>query len=110
MVSYFGLLSISILFGGMTLYSFGFAPFVFKSLPMTDASALLRRAFPWYYMFQIGAGVITAGLFMAIDPIAAVIIAGCVSFAIFARQILMPKINDARDRELAGNLAAKKTF
>lgn len=40
------LLATALLFGGMTLYSFGFAAFLFTALPPETAGAALRRAFP----------------------------------------------------------------
>ena len=40
------ILSTALLFGGMTLYSFGFAAFLFKPLPAPAAGATLRLAFP----------------------------------------------------------------
>jgi hypothetical protein len=36
----------ALLFGGMTLYSFGFAAFLFSALPAATAGSALRRAFP----------------------------------------------------------------
>jgi hypothetical protein len=39
-------LSTALLFGGMTLYAFGFAAFLFTALPAKTAGEVLRRAFP----------------------------------------------------------------
>ena len=36
----------AILFGGMVLYSFGFAAFLFSYLPAQEAGSILRKAFP----------------------------------------------------------------
>jgi len=36
-------LTTALLFGGMTLYSFGFAAFLFSAMPPPQAGALLRR-------------------------------------------------------------------
>ena len=44
-------LSTALLFGGMTLYSFGFVVFLFTVLPAKTAKQALRRAFPWFYTF-----------------------------------------------------------
>jgi hypothetical protein len=52
------ILSTALLFGGMTLYSFGFAAFLFSALPAAMAGKALRQAFPWFYGFVI----VTAGL------------------------------------------------
>ena len=49
----FAVLTTSLLFGGMTLYSFGFAAFLFTALPADIAGATLRRAFPLFYVFVI---------------------------------------------------------
>ena len=47
------LLVTALLFGGMVLYSFGFAAFVFSVLPMETAGPTIRRAFPHFYLFVI---------------------------------------------------------
>ena len=39
-------LTTALLFGGMTLYSFGFAAFLFKVMAAPAAGATLRLAFP----------------------------------------------------------------
>lgn len=44
-------LSTALLFGGMTLYSFGFTAFLFTTLPAKTAGEALRHAFPWFYVF-----------------------------------------------------------
>jgi Domain of unknown function (DUF4149) len=61
MISIAALLATSLLFGGMTLYSFGFAPLVFSALPAEVAGKLLRRAFPHRYLFVLVTAV-AAGL------------------------------------------------
>jgi hypothetical protein len=45
MIEFAALLLISMLFGGMTLYSFGFAPMVFSAMPADDAGRFIRAAF-----------------------------------------------------------------
>ena len=47
-------LATALLFGGMTLYSFAFAAFLFKALPAPVAGTMLRMAFPLFYFFVIG--------------------------------------------------------
>ena len=47
------ILSTALLFGGMTLYSFGFAAFLFYALPAATAGQTLRKALPWFYGFVI---------------------------------------------------------
>jgi hypothetical protein len=53
MILSLAVLSTALLFGGMTLYSFGFAAFLFSALPAKTAAETLRRAFPWVYAFVI---------------------------------------------------------
>ncbi len=104
------LLVCATLFGGMMLYSFGFAAFVFKTLPAAEAGGLLRQAFPWYYAFVIGGGAASAAVLLAVDDRAAVLLALTAASAVYARQDLMPRINAARDAQLAGVAGAKRRF
>ena len=47
-MSVFALLVTATLFGGMVFFSFGFAPVLFKQLPMDKVRPLLRGTFPYY--------------------------------------------------------------
>jgi len=66
-MKFLALLAASTLFGGMMLYSFGFAPLVFKTLAIDEAGRMLRRAFPWYYLFVLATAVVAATLLLSID-------------------------------------------
>ena len=75
------LLSTALLFGGMVLYSFGFAAFLFTALPAETAGPTIRRAFPHFYLFVIvGAGLSAVFLAMT-DPLGAAIMAALESLA-----------------------------
>jgi Domain of unknown function (DUF4149) len=91
------LLSTALLFGGMTLYSFGFAPMVFSALKADVAGSLLRKAFPHYYVFVLVTAVAAAAALAAFDSFSAALMAGTALIALVARQLLMPAINTARD-------------
>lgn len=91
------LLMTALLFGGMVLYSFGFAAFVFTALPADTAGPLIRRAFPKFYSFVLGVSGLTACLLVFSDPIAALALGLIAITTISARQILMPAINAATD-------------
>ncbi|MEM8630257.1 MAG: DUF4149 domain-containing protein [Pseudomonadota bacterium] len=106
----FALLTASTLFGGMMLFSFGFAAFVFKAMPADQAGAVLREAFPWYYLFVVAFSALAAVVFTWVDPFSAALLALTAASAIYARQGLMPRINRARDAQLAGDAAAKRRF
>ena len=93
-------LTTALLFGGMTLYSFGFAAFLFTALPPDVAGATLRRAFPAFYLFVMGAAAIAAGLLWPLDAVASGLMMAIVITTVPLRQLLMPAINAATDRGL----------
>ncbi len=93
-------LSTALLFGGMTLYSFGFAAFLFAALPAKTAGAALRRAFPWFYTFVIATSAAAAVLWWARDAVFAAVMAAVAITTVPVRQILMPAINRATDAGL----------
>ncbi|MEM1376265.1 MAG: DUF4149 domain-containing protein [Pseudomonadota bacterium] len=111
MIESIALLTTATLFGGMILYSFGFAPLVFSQMPSEAAGPMIRNAFPWYYLFVIvAAAIATAFLFFSGDALATSLLAATLVIGLFARQGLMPMINAARDKQMAGDAAAKKRF
>jgi Domain of unknown function (DUF4149) len=87
----------ALLFGGMTLYSFGFAAFLFTALPAKTAGAALRRAFPWFYAFVIATSAAAALLWWPRDAVFAAVMAAVAATTVPVRQILMPAINRATD-------------
>jgi hypothetical protein len=91
------LLATSLLFGGMVLYSFGFAAFLFTALPANVAGPTIRRAFPHFYMFVMLSAAAAAGLVWAHDVVAAGLLALIAVTTFPARQLLMPAINRATD-------------
>ena len=62
------LLMTALLFGGMVLYSFGFAAFLFTALPAETAGPTIRRAFPHFYLFVFATAVLGAALSWPVDP------------------------------------------
>jgi hypothetical protein len=106
------LLLVATLFGGMMLYSFGFAPLVFKTLDAATAGHMLRTAFPWYYLFVIvaaglaGITLLSSASRMGLGQLMLVIAAA----AVYARQVLMPQINAARDASPGTSTAARGRF
>ena len=91
------LLSTALLFGGMVLYSFGFAAFLFTALPAETAGPTIRRAFPHFYLFVIAGAGLSAVFLVMTDPLGAAIMAAIALTTIPTRQILMPAINAATD-------------
>ena len=87
----------ALLFGGMVLYSFGFAAFLFTALPTDVAGTAIRRAFPMFYIFVLSTAAVAAALLWPADPLAAGLLALIAATALPTRQILMPAINRATD-------------
>ena len=96
----FAVLATALLFGGMTLYAFGFAAFLFTALPAKTAGEALRRAFPWFYTFVIATSAAAALLWWPRDTVFAAVMAAVAATTVPVRQILMPAINRATDAGL----------
>ena len=97
MITVAAMLLTAFLFGGMLLYSFGFAAFVFTTLPAEQAGRLLREAFPHFYAWCMLTSVAAALSFYFVDPLSAGILFFVAVTTIPARQMLMPAINSATD-------------
>lgn len=91
------LLVTALLFGGMVLYSFGFAAFLFTALPADMAGPTIRRAFPHFYLFVMICAALGAALTLPFDPMGAALLGAVALTTLPTRQILMPAINHATD-------------
>ncbi len=91
------LLATALLFGGMVLYSFGFAAFLLNTLPPDVARPAIRAAFPHFYLFVIAVAAVAAALSWPADPLGAGLLALVALTTLPARQVLMPAINRATD-------------
>jgi len=109
-IEFAALLLVSTLFGGMMLYSFGFAPMVFRAMPAEEAGRFIRAVFPWYYLFIIATASIAGAILFLWNWRAAALMIAIALVAVYARQVLMPKINVARDERLQGSAQAKSRF
>ena len=90
-------LTTALLFGGTTLYAFGFAAVLFTALPADTAGRVLRRAFPWFYVFVIATALTASALLWSHDALAGLMMAAVALTTLLARQLLMPAINRATD-------------
>jgi hypothetical protein len=107
-------LTLALTFGGMTFFSAVVAPLVFTKLPAETAGAFIRAVFPRYYL-TLGATTLVALLALlpgVVDatPWEAMLTALILFGFVYARQVLMPRINQARDAELAGEPDAGRRF
>ena len=97
MLAITALLITAILFGGMVLYSLGFAAFLFSHLPASDAGTILRKAFPVFYLWCIAVALVAAGLLFFLDTLSAWLVVAIALTTVPARQLLMPAINASSD-------------
>ena len=97
MILSLAVLSTALLFGGMTLYAFGFAAFLFTALPAKTAGEALRRACPWFYAFVIATSAAAALLWWPRNAGFAAVMAAVALTIVPVRQLLMPAINRATD-------------
>lgn len=87
------------LFGGMVFFSFGFAPVLFAQLTADKVRPLLRGTFPYYYLAVIVMACAAAAMAISVSTRAALFLAMIAVTTVYARQILMPQINAATDRD-----------
>lgn len=92
------LLTVALLFGGMTLYAFGFAAVLFAALPVDMVRLTLRRAFPHFYLFVIATAAAGAALLWSQNRGSALLLALIALSTVPTRQYLMPAINAATDQ------------
>lgn len=96
------LLLTACLFGGMVFFSFGFAPVLFKQLPIAEVRPLLRGTFPYYYAAVIVVALVATLVAVLVSETfgrgPAILLASIAFSTIAARQILMPMINQATDQ------------
>jgi hypothetical protein len=102
------------LLGAMLFFPSVVAPVVFTSLPEAQAGAFLRSMFPRYYGFMIALSLIAALLFLVANDESAYQAAIVCLFigvsTLWVRQWLLPRINAARDAQLAGDTEAGRRF
>ncbi|MEL6916040.1 MAG: DUF4149 domain-containing protein [Pseudomonadota bacterium] len=91
------LLATAVLLGGMTFFSFGFAPVLFKQLPMEQVRPLLRGTFPYYYAAVIALAALATALAFTQSTGAGLLLGAVALSTLYARQILMAQINAATD-------------
>lgn len=105
-----GLYATALLFGAMAFFSGVVAPLVFVKLDAPTAGGFIRQLFPWYYLVIIvlaGAGALAL---LPVGARGAHFLAIVCALGIVSRQLLMPRINAARDAMLAGDTAREAMF
>ena len=103
-----------LLLGGMLFFPIVVAPIVFTSLPEVEAGHFLRSMFPRYYLFMITLSALAFALYLVgvglVLSVPATVCFGVALSTLWVRQSLVPRINDARDAQLAGDATAGTRF
>jgi hypothetical protein len=103
-----------LLLGGMLFFPIVVAPIVFTSLPEVEAGHFLRSMFPRYYLFMITLSALAFALYQVgvglVLSVPATVCFGVALSTLWVRQSLVPRINDARDAQLAGDATAGTRF
>ena len=103
-----------LLLGGMLFFPIVVAPVVFVALPAAEAGTFLRAMFPRYYLFMIALSLAAGALYqIGHGPGYSLTASTCLGVGLstlWVRQWLLPRINAARDAQLAGDETAGRRF
>ncbi|KIC49037.1 DUF4149 domain-containing protein [Tateyamaria sp. ANG-S1] len=96
------LLLTALLFGGMTLFSFGFAAVLFAVYGPDNARHGIRNTFPHYYLWVIATSAVAGAAAYPTSALAAWLLFAIALSTAYTRQMLMLQINAATDSGNAG--------
>lgn len=97
-------------FGGMLFFAAVMAPLVFAKLPAPTASQFIRQVFPIYYVVMAGATALAAACATAIAPADALVLAMVSIGFLFARVVMLPRLDTTRERARGGDKTAERQF
>ncbi len=98
------------LVGSMVFFGVVVAPKVFQALPPNHAGIFLRSFFPSYYLWGLVIAAALTGIALWASWPVFLSCAAVLALFAYARQVLMPKINAARDAQLRGEQDASRRF
>ncbi|MEM6973290.1 MAG: DUF4149 domain-containing protein [Pseudomonadota bacterium] len=111
MADYVALYALALAFGGMVFFSAVFSPLVFIKLPAETAGPFIRQVFPWYFAVVAGILALAAiGLGIGGHGKWGGLLVVMAAAGVYNREVLMPRINLLRDKQLAGDAEAGKAF
>ncbi len=100
----------SFLLGSMIFFAAVTAPAVFKFLPSDVAGRYLGGVFPRYYLWGAVCALISAVLSLPVSLIPGGLLFAVAAAFLGVRQILVPRINEAKEGRAAGDDAATSRF
>ncbi len=99
-MEFISILLVAFLFGGMLLSSIGFGTLAFKFLEVSTARLLIRKTFPFFYLYVFIVALV-ASPFLVATHFDAFLLIFCISVStIPTGLLLMPAINSASDNGL----------
>ena len=101
---------ISFLLGALIFFASIVAPTVFKNIPLEQGSKFLRALFPKLFLFGSAISFISSLIAYSINFAVFIILVTSASLFLINRNVLTPKINEYRDKELEGDKEAGKIF
>ena len=102
LIEVIGVIFVATLFGSLAFFSFVAAPLIFIKLDSASAGKFIRSIFPWYYILICGFSLAAGACLISTRLVDFLMMLTVFFWAIISRQILMPKINKARDAMLSG--------
>lgn len=107
---YTSLFFIALTVGAMGFFGAGVAPVVFRVLGEEKAGPVIRGIFPRYYLVLAVTTGLAAATGFLINVAAGLVLLVIAGGFLFARQVMMPRINALRDEIKRGSTAAKGPF
>ena len=107
-VNLIGIIALALVLGGMAFFGFYMTPLVFSQLQPETAGKFIRKAFPVFNWIMIGLSMLAA-LTIWNRP-EALTLGLVILLFLFGLKTLMPRINQYRDAEIAGEKPAGKSF
>lgn len=96
--------------GAMAFFGLGVAPVVHKVLDKDRAGTVTRALFPVYYLVLATTCALAAVPAFLINVAAGIVLVVIAGGFVFARQVMMPRINALREEVKRGSIAAKGPF
>ena len=99
--------------GAMLFFGAVMAPLIFKHLPTDTSGPFIRQVFPVYYLVLsaiCGLAAVSVLLTDSSGVVECVLLILVTLGFLYARQLLMPRINQLRDAATAGDETAQQPF
>ncbi|MBV6658526.1 MAG: DUF4149 domain-containing protein [Devosiaceae bacterium] len=103
LVFYIALFFSALTAGGMILFAAGVAPTIHRVLDKAPARTVTRAIFPIYYLVLAVLAAIAAGAGFFVNVAAGILLTVIAGGFVFARQVMMPRINALNDEVSRGS-------